>query len=138
MRKKDFDNLLASVREAGRIRRGEAKPSRVSEFAPVDVKAIRQRLGKSQAEFARMIGVSVATLQNWEQGRRRPEGPARALLKVAAVNPEAVAAALASCTGTRSSVCWLRTRRTAPVIFFGSAPGRNDNRISVPGSLTEL
>jgi putative transcriptional regulator len=61
----------------------------------VDVKAVRQRLGKSQAEFARMIGVSVATLQNWEQGRRRPEGPARALLKVAAANPEAVAAALA-------------------------------------------
>ena len=96
MRKKDFDNLVASIREAGRIRRGEAEPSRVSEFAPVDVKAIRQRLRKSQAEFARMIGVSVATLQNWEQGRRRPEGPARALLKVAAINPEAVAAALAS------------------------------------------
>jgi putative transcriptional regulator len=96
MRKKDFDNLMTSIREAGRIRRGETAPSRVSEFAPVDVKAIRQRLGKSQAEFARMIGVSVATLQNWEQGRRRPEGPARALLKVAAINPEAVAAALAS------------------------------------------
>ena len=94
MRKKDFHNLVASIREAGRIRRGQAKPSRVSEFAPVDVKAIRQRLGKSQAEFARMIGISVATLQNWEQGRRRPEGPARALLRVAAANPEAVAAAL--------------------------------------------
>jgi len=96
LRKKDFDNLATSIRQAGRIRRGEAEPSRVSEFAPVDVKAIRLRLRKSQAEFARMIGVSVATLQNWEQGRRRPEGPARALLKVAAINPEAVAAALAS------------------------------------------
>ena len=95
MKKKDFDNLVASIREAGRIRRGESKPSRVREFAPVDVKAIRQRLRKSQTEFARMIGVSVATLQNWEQGRRRPEGPARALLQVAAINPEAVAAALA-------------------------------------------
>ncbi len=42
-----------------------------------------------------MIGVSLATLQNWEQGRRRPEGPARALLKVAAVDPEALASALA-------------------------------------------
>jgi putative transcriptional regulator len=60
----------------------------------MDVKAIRKQLGKSQSEFARMIGVSVATLQNWEQGRRRPEGPARALLKVAAENPGAVAAAL--------------------------------------------
>ncbi len=95
MKKKDFDNLVASIQEAGRIQRGELAPSRVTEDAPVNVKAIRQRLGKSQAEFARMIGVSVATLQNWEQGRRRPEGPARALLKVAAVNPEAVSAALA-------------------------------------------
>ncbi len=96
MKKQDFDNLVASIQEAGRIRRGEAKPSRVTEFAAVDVKSIRGRLGKSQAEFARMIGVSVATLRNWEQGRRRPEGPARALLKVAAANPEVVAAALAS------------------------------------------
>jgi putative transcriptional regulator len=94
MKKKDFDTLVASIREAGRILRGEAKPSRVTEFAPVDVKAIRRKLGLSQSQFARMIGVSVATLQNWEQGRRRPEGPARALLKVAAENPKAVFAAL--------------------------------------------
>ncbi len=67
----------------------------MDELAPVDVKAVRRRLGKSQSEFACMIGVSVSTLQNWEQGRRRPEGPARALLRVAAANPEAVAAALA-------------------------------------------
>jgi putative transcriptional regulator len=96
MRKKNFDDLVTSVRQAGRIRRGEEAPGRVTEVPPVDVKAVRQRLGKSQAEFARMIGISVATLRNWEQGRRRPEGPARALLKVAAMNPEAVAAALAS------------------------------------------
>jgi putative transcriptional regulator len=94
MRKQDFDNLIESVRQAGRIRRGEAKPSRVVEFAPLDVKAVRLRLHKSQSEFARMIGVSVSTLQNWEQGRRRPLGPAYALLRVAAANPEAVAAAL--------------------------------------------
>ena len=94
MRKKDFDNLVGSIREAGRIRRGEMKPSRATEFCAADVRTIRQRLGKSQAEFARMIGVSVATLQNWEQGRRRPVGPARALLKVAAENPQLVAAAL--------------------------------------------
>ncbi|MGB2610862.1 MAG: helix-turn-helix domain-containing protein, partial [Isosphaeraceae bacterium] len=58
------------------------------------VKAIRQRLGKSQSEFALLIGVSVSTLQNWEQGRSAPEGPARALLRVAAKDPEAVAKAL--------------------------------------------
>jgi putative transcriptional regulator len=96
MKKQDFDNLVESVREAGRIRRGEGQPSRVTQYAPIDVKTIRLRLGKSQAQFALMIGVSVSTLQNWEQGRRRPEGPARALLRVAAANPEAVAAALAN------------------------------------------
>jgi len=96
MRKQDYENLVESVRQAGRIRRGEMKPSRVTKFRPVYVKAVRQRLGKSQSEFARMIGVSVATLQNWEQGRRHPEGPARALLRIAAANPDAVAAALAN------------------------------------------
>lgn len=94
MKRGDFDNLTKSIREAGAIRRGEQKPSRITELAPVDVKAIRRRIGKSQAQFAHMIGVSVATLQNWEQGRRRPHGPARALLKVAAENPKAVSAAL--------------------------------------------
>ena len=94
MKKNHFDDLVASVRQAGAIRRGEREPSRVTEFAPVDVKAVRQRLGKSQSEFAQMIGVSLSTLQNWEQGRRRPLGPAQALLRVAAENPEAVAAAL--------------------------------------------
>ena len=94
MRKKDFDNLVESIRQAGSIRRGSSEPSRATEFAAVDVKAIRQQLGKSQSEFARMIGVSVSTLQNWEQGRRRPVGPARALLRIAAASPEVVAAAL--------------------------------------------
>ncbi|HMF10862.1 MAG TPA: NadS family protein [Gemmataceae bacterium] len=96
MRKQDFEKLVESVRQAGRIRRGEMVPSRVTEFRPVDVKAVRRRLGMSQSEFARMIGVSVATLQNWEQGRRHPDGPARALLRVAAANPKAVAEALAN------------------------------------------
>ena len=94
MNEQDFGNLLGSIRQAGEIRRGEVKPSRVTEFVPVDVRAIRQKLAKPQSEFARMIGVSVATLQNWEQGRRRPEGLARALLKVASKSPEAVSAAL--------------------------------------------
>ena len=94
MREKDFQNLVRSVRQAGRIRRGTLRPTRVFTFRPADVKSIRVKLGKSQSEFALMIGVSRATLQNWEQGRRMPEGPARALLKVAADNPKAVADAL--------------------------------------------
>jgi putative transcriptional regulator len=96
MRQKDFDRLVTSIKQAGAIRRGRLKPGRVTEFRPDDVRAIRVKLAKSQADFALMIGVSVATLQNWEQGRRRPDGPARALLRVAARNPQAVVEALAS------------------------------------------
>ena len=96
MKQKDFDRLITSVKQAGAIRRGQLKPGRTTDFRPEDVQAIRARLKKSQQEFALMIGVSVATLQNWEQGRRQPEGPARALLRIAAKNPQAVAKALAS------------------------------------------
>jgi putative transcriptional regulator len=68
----------------------------VFEFSPLDIKAIRAQLNQSQHEFAHLIGVSVGTLQNWEQGRRKPEGPARALLQVAMHNPQAVQEALMS------------------------------------------
>lgn len=94
MKESDFELLLESVKEAGQIMRGEIEPARTFQLKPEDVKAIRKKLRKSQSEFSRMIGVSVSTLQNWEQGRRRPEGPARALLKVASENPSAVADAL--------------------------------------------
>lgn len=96
MNEKDFEKLKTSVRQAGKIRRGKMKPSRVFKFSPADIKRIRHSLAKSQAEFAMMIGVCVSTLQNWEQGRRQPEGPARALLKIAAENPEAVDKALSA------------------------------------------
>ncbi len=91
-----FQELLASVRQAGEIRRGSRRASRVTTFDPTDVQAVRVTLGASQAEFALMIGVSVATLRNWEQGRRTPDGPALALLRVAARNPRAVIEALHS------------------------------------------
>ena len=94
MKKQLFDELVASIKQAGRIHRGEAQPSRRFVFEPQDVRAIREKLHKSQSEFAQMIGVSVATLQNWEQGRRQPRGPARALLQVASKSPQAVAKAL--------------------------------------------
>lgn len=96
MKKANFDKLVSSVKQAGKIRRGERKPSRVFVFRPADIKAIRRRLKKSQSEFALMIGVSVSTLQNWEQGRRVPEGPARALLKIAAEKPDALVKALSA------------------------------------------
>ena len=96
MNKRDFDQLAASVKQAGEIKRGKLKPERTIQMDPADIKLIRKKLDKSQSEFALMIGVSVSTLQNWEQGRRRPEGPARALLKVAAENPETVAQSLSA------------------------------------------
>ena len=94
MKAEAFEQLVRSVRKAGRIRPGTAKASRVHRFDPQDVKSVRARLSKSQTEFALMIGVSVATLRNWEQGRRTPDGPALALLRVASVAPKAVEKAL--------------------------------------------
>jgi putative transcriptional regulator len=70
------------------------EPSRSFRFDGEDVKQLRERMQLSQPRFAAMLGISVGTLRNWEQGRRKPEGSARALLRVAAVHPEAVLDAL--------------------------------------------
>jgi putative transcriptional regulator len=94
MKKSDFDELIKSIKEAGEIRAGKKKPSRTFVYNKPDIKAIRKRLHVTQNEFALMIGVSKGTLQNWEQGRREPEGPARALLHIADKNPKAVLDAL--------------------------------------------
>ena len=94
MRTKDFGKLVSSVKQAGQIRRGRMKASRTFDVRPIDIRAIRRKLGRSQSEFALMIGVSVSTLQNWEQGRRTPDGPALALLRVASAEPKAVVRAL--------------------------------------------
>jgi len=94
MKPSDFEKLVTSVRQAGRIHRGEMRPSRVTTLEAADVRKIRDGLGVTQEDFALMIGVSVATLRNWEQGRRVRDGPAQALLRVAAANPKAVVAAL--------------------------------------------
>jgi putative transcriptional regulator len=94
MRESDFSLLTESIKQAGEIKKGKLAPGRRFRFDPLDVKETRRKLGKSQSEFASMIGVSVSTLQNWEQGRRRPRGPAMALLRVASKNPEVVERAL--------------------------------------------
>lgn len=70
----------------------------------VEVPAIRKELGLSQDQFARLMGVSVATLRNWEQGRREPQGPARSLLLVASREPAAVLKALAPANSPGSDV----------------------------------
>ncbi|WP_421570636.1 helix-turn-helix domain-containing protein [Stenotrophomonas sp. PD6] len=82
--------LLASVRaiKAGKVGKVNMVPVSIAAEA-------RQRLGLSQAQFAGMLGVSVRTFQDWEQGRREPSGAARTLLKIAAIRPDAVHEALA-------------------------------------------
>ena len=85
-----FDDLVTSLREGGAILRGEIPPSRTSVLESPDVKRIRAEQRLSQSEFAALLGISVSTLRNWEQGRRRPDGPARVLLQVVAEHPRAV------------------------------------------------
>ncbi|MFK0572301.1 NadS family protein [Endozoicomonas sp.] len=94
MDKSMFDELLASVREMDDIREGKKPAARVTEFPEVEVKSIREKVGLSQSRFALLIGVSKRTLENWEQGRRQPTGPAKALLRIFAVDPEGTLKAL--------------------------------------------
>ena len=86
-----FEELVGSMKEAVAISNGGATPSRVFSYSPLNVKEIREKTGKSQKDFADMIGVSIGTLRNWEQGRRYPEGAALTLLKVVAADPAYVA-----------------------------------------------
>ena len=87
MKRQMFEELLGSVREAGAILRGQQKPSRRIVIRSSGVRVIRERTSLSQSEFAQLIGVSVKTLQNWEQDRRRPTGPAAALLSIIEHDP---------------------------------------------------
>lgn len=90
MKDKMFAELVASVREGGAILRGGVPASRRFVVDGIDIKRIRENYGLSQRQFAGLMGISVATLQNWEQGRRSPRGAARVLLQVASKYPDAV------------------------------------------------
>jgi putative transcriptional regulator len=85
-----FKELLESLREGGAILRGEKPASREFTIENPDVRQIREDYQLSQSEFATLLGISLNTLQNWEQGRRSPQGPARILLQVAAKHPDAL------------------------------------------------
>ena len=89
-----FDELMQSVTQMEEIRRGERAPSRETYAASEQVKRIRSLTKLSQAKFAKVIDVELGTLQNWEQGRRTPTGPARALLRAIERDPKHVLAAL--------------------------------------------
>lgn len=116
-----FAELRESVRQGGAVLRGVREPSRAYEASPrggrssavriadsgstiapagrLDIAALRARFKLSQVKFAALLGISAATLRNWEQGRRVPEGPARVLLQVAERHPEAVLSVVASTAG---------------------------------------
>jgi len=91
MDEKLFAELKHSLRQAKAIRAGQLEGRRTN---VIDVKAVRERTRLSQGDFAAAINVSVRTLQNWEQRRRAPTGPAAALLKVVASAPDVVLKAL--------------------------------------------
>jgi putative transcriptional regulator len=90
MNDKMFNELLESVKQAGDIRKGKRKPSRYTVIEEPDVASIREKYDMTQQEFSSLLGISVGTLRNWEQGRRKPQGPAKVLLKIAEKRPKAI------------------------------------------------
>ena len=89
MKKELFEELLESVKQAKAIESHKLKPARVFRINPkTDIVRVRGKLGLSQSKFAAILGISADTLQNWEQGRRSPTGPAKVLLRIAAKHPE--------------------------------------------------
>jgi putative transcriptional regulator len=85
-----FQELLTSVKQGAAIMKGTLQRSRTFEFPETEVRALRKQFGLTQDKFAHLMGISVGTLRNWEQGRRAPEGAARVLLRVASTHPEAL------------------------------------------------
>jgi putative transcriptional regulator len=109
MRKDLFNELVESVNEANAIVRGAQPPSRRTTTTALlrvgrpDVAALRRHFKLSQAKFAALLGISVDTLQNWEQKRRRPEGPARVLLRIAATHPDVLLSVAAAQPARRAA-----------------------------------
>ena len=89
-----FNELLASVQEMDDVVQGKKAAARITEFPEPEVKLIREKVGLSQNRFAMLIGVSKRTLENWEQGRRHPTGPAKTLLRILNADPEYAVRAL--------------------------------------------
>ena len=85
-----FQELLESVKQGAAIVKGTLPPSRTFEFPETEVRTLREQFGLTQDKFAHLVGISVGTLRNWEQGRRKPQGPARVLLRVASLHPDAL------------------------------------------------
>jgi putative transcriptional regulator len=96
MDKRLFAELVDSMKQMNEIVQGKRAASRRFEVNAVSVKKLRAKLGLSQPKFAALLHVDVGTLRNWEQGRREPTGPAKALLTAISRDPENVLKALAA------------------------------------------
>jgi putative transcriptional regulator len=98
-RKSVGEEIVESMEEVLAIVQGKVKPARVTTFKPslaLEIRTIRVAMGLSRAEFARRFALDPRALQDWEQGRRRPDRAARAYLTVIAKRPDAVDEALGS------------------------------------------
>ena len=91
---KAFQSISAGLNEAIAHAKGQRVKARVHRIEPMDVKAIRDKVGMSQTEFAAAFGISLGTLRHWERGDRQPHGTARVLLTVVSRKPKAVLSAL--------------------------------------------
>ena len=92
-----YDSIMRGLAEAEAHLNGEDVPGLVVHIpAEIDVAAIRETTGLSQSKFADWIGVSKRTVENWEQGRRVPQGPARVLLAIIRKEPDVVQRMLAA------------------------------------------
>lgn len=93
---RSFEKLIESASQAAEIVHGKREASRTFVVTSEIVREIRESTGLSQEKFANLFHISVGTLRNWEQGRRRPDGPAAALLMAIKNDPEHVLTALNS------------------------------------------
>jgi len=90
MKEEFFNELVESIKEAKAIQKGQRMPSRITRFEEPNVVDIRKKHKLHQQEFAALLGISVGTLRNWEQGRRKPNGPAKVLLRIADKQPKII------------------------------------------------
>lgn len=97
MKEELFAELMESVEQMGEITRGERPLSRENLVTATRVKEIRKAVNLSQSKFAKLIGVELGTLRNWEQGRREPTGPAKVLIRAIENDPEHVLKACGGC-----------------------------------------
>ena len=95
MDKQHFDQLVKAVRQMNRHMAGKVvRGAKTTELVEPNVRAIREAAMIRQSQFAKLIGVNLRTLQNWEQRRTRPSSPARVLLKIVASDPKSAIEAL--------------------------------------------